>query len=327
MVTQNEIKKVLSKLNEGFEANIANEQSGSNTEVNEMLVDLSVARDRTNAIELSFPFTSLRVEEGTDNISSARILLNTRDDYQKNILISVGDQVECDRGIRKAFLYNSAQAGKFLLIKFFKDIKMTSNCVIVENQVSTVNVGYATAPLDGLTFDATYFLRSGDVPLMSELNSSAPMLTNILASSDYINLNVGNFTINGTLKTNNLKVPLGYSCEIIGFEAIVNAAISNLHVGVYYAIEGETIVNDAALIAMPRGVAYGNCFNCSVGSIAMRRPMVNSNILPISFRSNRNKRVFNQGELIVPYLYNIGALTTGSALVTMLFRLSKNIGV
>lgn len=319
-MSPDEAKNAIALLNQAYNANIALQQQGSTQEVNEILLDLSVERPRHNALEISFPFISMHVDQASDANTQVNALLNTRDDFQKSITLTINDTVTIERGVRKVYLYWTAQASKSMLIKFFTTAKMDSGTLVLA-QVSNPpleSVGEASAPLDGFTQILT-------TSLVAAMPASSTALLNVLDSQNDNTYNNGVFNCPTSLG-GHFQVPKGYTAEVVGGEMEVSTAIGSTayEIALCEVDYNQTFANVAALASAGRGICNISGANYAVTTTPLKRP-VGRNVFGIA-SMNRATRTFGSEKLIIPVVTNFTATTTGAFTLRILVRLTKNVG-
>jgi hypothetical protein len=312
-------KSLVKSLATGFQATIQNQQVSSEKLISTLVLDLSVARSRTNALKVSFPFVSLRVEEASDTLANCRVIPATIDSYQDDTLLKLNDSLEFDNGISSLYITNLAQSGKSMIIKFYTTARVRSGSLVLADNsaITNITLGEATAQNDGLTL-------LGYVGLAWA--AGAIILNSPMTCYNDINIEAGSFTIGG-LTGGHFKVPNGYTAEVLGAEIDVDTAIGSTGWQLFlsYAIEGETFANTAAFVASPRGVVNFNGAAFGVQSNKKLHPLVTGAGGGIA-GSSRPKRLFYSDELIIPVMANYVAPITGVAQISILIRLTKNVG-
>ena len=114
-----EAKAIVRNLLTPFQANIQRQQVSSEKIIEELVIDLSVERTRANAIKISFPFVSLRVEQASDIQTFCNLIPVDVSEYQKSVQVKLNDSLEFDNGISGLFITHPAQAGKKMVLKFY----------------------------------------------------------------------------------------------------------------------------------------------------------------------------------------------------------------
>lgn len=222
---------IVNALNEAFDANVSQSQASAPNEINTWTKDLSVAVERSAAISVSFPFTSIYVEDATDSQTYVRCIPYSNDSSQQDVMLKKNDTFQFDRGVSKVFLYWPAQAGKKIVIKFFVSSKFTSGSTI-NDDVSvpvTVGAGYATGEMDGFTREVSLVYDIGgntysSLDIRDPQNNTASAVTiNTVARTGYI-------------------IPAGYYAEVMGLSLkIRTATTATSFINLYAIVAGETI--------------------------------------------------------------------------------------
>lgn len=319
-MSPDEAKNAIALLNQAYNANIALQQQGTTQEVNEILLDLSVERPRHNALEISFPFISMHVDQASDANTQVNALLNTRDDFQKSITLTINDTVTIERGVRKVYLYWKAQASKSMLIKFFTTAKMESGTLVLAqtSNPSLVTVGGYQAPLDG--FLDVVVLDPGILPAVgNSSNIASPAFVNSLQN------NGGTYGIVGLLGGQYL-VPNGYTAEILSSEINVTTAITSTSWTIDF-LDLDTAKlygTQANLLASARGVCYLGSSNLGVTTAPKTLDVFVGSVGCVN--SGNKNRYFTSGRTIGCVLSNYAGAAAGAFQVKILIRLTKNVG-
>jgi hypothetical protein len=136
--TNEQIQMITDGLSRAFDANIAQAQSDTPREIQTLELDLSKARKRSDALKVSFPFTSLFIQEASSVDSKIRIIPNSNDDSQSDLTLQLKDNFSLPNGVSSAFLYWDEQPDTKMVLKFFVTAKFSSGQLIL-NQNSVVN--------------------------------------------------------------------------------------------------------------------------------------------------------------------------------------------
>lgn len=325
-MTLEEAQSILKSQNQDTQANLINQESNTSQEVNELVLDLSIARDRNKALEISFPFHSLRVEEATDSDTQVRMLINTNADFQKNILLKLNDVLNIDNGIRKSYLYWTAQSGKSIIIKFFTTAKVSSGSLVLAQSSNPpiLSIGHGSSPMDNTTFHLNF---SCSIPTLAVLDFTA--YAGIILAINDSSYNNGTLNYFASIINGHFKVPVGYTAELIGAE-ITSFAIGSTYWVISFVglLENVAYPNPTAVYNSNNNIAIIQGENSVV--VNKKVPLLNSNAIISLFAgftpNSRTKRIFLENEMIVPFIQNNAGVASGAVEVNVAVKLTKNVG-
>ncbi|MFN3453522.1 MAG: hypothetical protein ACK41T_01080 [Pseudobdellovibrio sp.] len=112
-------------------------------------LDLSVARDINNPMEVNFPFKSVFVEQATDPNCFFFVKPSNREDMQKPFRMGLKDSWALPYQIPRCFLHWDQQLGKKIELVFFADAEFRSG-----SQISVTSGGVSIS--DGFQFIQNY---------------------------------------------------------------------------------------------------------------------------------------------------------------------------
>lgn len=220
--TNEQIQMILNSLNSAFDASIAQAQTNAPKEISELEIDLTEARSRNQALKVSFPFTSVYVEQASDTDTTINLIPNSIDSSANDVILSLRDSMSFDRGIRSAYLYWNAQPNKKIILKFFVTGKFQSGQLILNSNSTVLNasLGAITISYDVLGIFSSNRTLSYDTDFY--------VGANVLGMNDSqgkynVKLEDINAFINGGFPMsygNALMVPKGYKfrCLAISFK-------------------------------------------------------------------------------------------------------------
>jgi hypothetical protein len=242
-MTEEQAQAVINALNQAFDATIQKAQSRPPLETSELILDLSVARPRNNPFPVSFPFTTIYIEETNNPLANIFFIANDNVSIEPATRLSLKDALRFPNGVRKAFLYWDAQPGRTIKIKFYvtAQIELGSTFLTNQSQTQNINIGAATFALDGLT--AVYSFAVGAAAPNTVFG--APSLVLHEASNNTL-------TPDG-VSGNRWTVPKGFTARLVAAEmqlgATVLAPFPILLRARAIPAGGAPYVSDAAMIA------------------------------------------------------------------------------
>lgn len=310
-LSPSQAKAIVSAISEAFDAQITTGQQNPPNEINTLVLDLSVARDRSNAREISFPMTSIYIEDATDINTQVQIIPYAKDEIQQDVTMKKNDSFVFNNGVSKVFLTWPAQAGKKIVLKFFVSSKFTSGSLIIDqlSVPSNVEMGFGRSDLDGFTrqIKMRYEYGNGGMRIINDIEDAQA--------------NNGAFTMGATPLTYIWKVPAGYYAELIGLQLKILTALTaggEIYLG---AIPNGGSVTDGSLgITNTIGFVFDSA-NVA-GDYNVRTEVLNQ---PTSKGYIRRGLILNEGE--IPVLLNGGgAIAAGTFTAYLLFRLKPVVG-
>ena len=199
---------LLNQLQHNYDSKVKAAQANPVDEIKTIVLDLSNEVTRESPKKISFPFKNMRVEEASDLDTFIRLIPESEDMGRGDILLGLRDDFNSEYGFSKCFLYWKAQPGKKVVLKFFTTSKVTSGRLVLDQQgLAETSLGFATAPMDGLTIK----LFNDDINISS--TRAFPM-----RSMNPPSLNVGTMNFGAANLGDLFVVPLGYTAEILGIE-------------------------------------------------------------------------------------------------------------
>ena len=118
-MTPEEARAIVMQAQNVFDASIADQQRTSPKEIQSLPLDFSVARTRSNAMKVSFPFKSVLVEQATDLNTYIYLIPISNDSGNDPIRLGTKDIYKNEFGFRECYIYWDAQPSKTILLKFF----------------------------------------------------------------------------------------------------------------------------------------------------------------------------------------------------------------
>lgn len=338
-MTPDEAKNAIALLNQAFSANIALQQQGSTQEVGEQVIDLSIARTRENALEVSYPFISLRVEQATDGDAFCNCILNTRNDFQKSILLKLNDTLEVDRGIRKVYLHWDAQAGKSMVIKFFTTARVRSGSLVLNQKAQTIKtIGDVSAPLDGQFLELVFGI--GNIPASSTFFS----LNNTFGNHGIFCTSTKKYYEETTIRETDtpayiscFRVPSGFQAEIVSAEfdvitqigsVVLLAGIAEMNSSISGNFTTAQIRSQAIIRALLQTTNFnsytaGKNYKCQVVVPNAAEAPVSSNLGQADYTVT--ERIIDENKIFFPIMYNATATTTGLIQMRVGVKLTKKV--
>lgn len=190
-----------------FTAAIQAAQLGARQKIQQLTIDLSIGRDKGNALKISFPFASLYVEQASDTNCFVKAIPESVDDGMGEIQLSLKDTFTDEFGFRSLYLYWPVQPNKKMVIKFFTTSKFQTGSLIqaAQSQLPMLKVGHGQAPDDGFS-----------------VVCSTMFLTGAASTTQARGLEFfGDTSANGThpqVSGPGYKIPAGFQGRIIGVE-------------------------------------------------------------------------------------------------------------
>ena len=136
-------------------ARIADQSATRPFSVQQIVLDLSTACDRTQPYRIGFPFKSLFVQDASDVFANVSCVLGSNDSLQSPFKLKHNASIEMDHPVNEAFLFWEAQAGKSMtLIAFVEARFRTGSQISVSGGGVSINDG-STATLSSATLAAT----------------------------------------------------------------------------------------------------------------------------------------------------------------------------
>lgn len=319
-LTGDEAKSIVQSLATGFQATIQKQQTSSDKLISTLVLDLSVARTRTNPLKISFPFISVRVESATDIQSNCRIIPVSIDSYQDDTLLKLNDSLEFDNGISNVFITNAAQAGKQMVLKFYTTARVRSGSLVLDqnSSVNNLTIGESTLANDGFTYTMSLILNG--------IPSASGLVQTFVSAYNNNSLMNGNVSVLFPLP-NIFKVPMGYTAEITGAEIECGLAFASNIWGIDF-----NEVDDGSSYADYNALANSNTGKCSIAFnkvVSVSPPFkafVRNECFNVEIKSGIKSRTFREGKCIVVSVYNVAASGTGAAKIYYSIRLTKNVG-
>ena len=305
-----EAKAIVRNLLTPFQANIQRQQVSSEKIIEELTIDLSIERTRSNALKISFPFVSLRVEQATDIQTFCNLIPVDISDYQKSAQLKLNDSIEFDNGISGIFITHPAQAGKKMVIKFFTQGRVRSGSVVLDqgSAVSTIYVGDASAPNDGFSHIINF---SGD----NTVAGYRRLYANWVNDKSFFN---GSYRVGVSNRIDMFKVPSGYSAEVLGAEIDSVAGVTSGGLALVPINDGQVFSAEFDLGAIP--------FVISVNTACPANTNYLKKFIPVGDTISRPKRIFYENEVIGGYFYSAGAVAVSVVnSFRVLVRLTKNV--
>lgn len=328
-LTGDEAKAIVQSLATGFQATIQRQQVGTEKLISRLEVDLSVARTRANPLKISFPFISVRVEDATDVQASCRIIPVDIADYQDDTLLKLNDSLEFDNGISNVYIINAAQPNKKMVLKFFTTARVRSGSMIIDQTLqSSFTVGGADSANDGFTV----ILRS----IHNTLGTNGTFDDQAYAGFTGVNdrsFDTGDiYDSGGSNPIKTFQVPMGYTAEIIGIEAIYkNAVGSAAYRQQWVGVPNGTFFNPSVIYSaqssngLERLILAGQPFAQNL----FPQRIMDARIWDNKFPVERKNRKFTEGQCLVflkRVTTNAGAVIIDTEFYTMV-RLTRNVGV
>lgn len=307
-----------------FNASIQASQMNTAQAIQEVKLDLSVARDRANPLVISFPFKSLYVEDASDLNCFVRAIPESSDSGQGDVKLSLKDSITHEFGIRKLYLYWPAQSGKLMVLKVFTQAKVSSGQLLLnQNSIPSTMIfgGMASAPNDGFTVIA-----------YGQLGSTVTGgLTRILNGSKGINIssfNTASFNITdiASSRARMFVVPEGYEAEILAIKATAFNTLSWVAPREVYVMAlpvKQTWASEFDFISLSfPNQKIASFFQSQVNGVYYYQPVVVTN--PSENHDGRSKVILKAGQMLNAHVN--GSWTTGLLEIEFFIRLSRVVG-
>lgn len=229
--SKDQVSAILNELNQKFDASIQAAQANPEKQISTLVLDLSTERQRGSAFKVSFPMTSVFIEDATDLNTFVRLIPNSNDTIQDDIMLKKRDSFSFENGIRESYLYWPAQPGKTIIIKFFVSSEFRNGSLIIDqsNIPVTEEVGFARGDLDGFTRKVYFDKR---------WNGGTNAFLYDTENDDF-----NNGSYNGS--SGRFKVPEGYFGLVLGIQ--MNVIQQNI-----------SVPAQIRLMAVPEGDAWSN---------------------------------------------------------------------
>lgn len=136
-------QKMFEQMLSSYKDKIKASQANAGDEIREIVLDLSVARTRENALKVSFPFKSVFVEEASDNNVLIKMIPESDVAGRASINLRLLDAFNTEYGMSSCFLFWDEQPNKRMVLKFFTTSKIESNRMALDLNSTTdqLNVG------------------------------------------------------------------------------------------------------------------------------------------------------------------------------------------
>jgi len=213
-MTNEEARAIVAQAQNVFDASIADQQRSSPKEIQSLPLDLTVARNRSNAMKVSFPFKSLLVEQATDLNTYVFIIPISNDSGNDPIRVGLKDVYKNEFGFRECYIYWDAQPSKNMVLKFFVRSNIENGRLVVDSNTNNnvVNLGQIGSSDNGFSYVFKAF--AGITPAATYIN-----IAGVYPNADFYQLHSsGNYGM--------IKVPKGYIAKILSHEFVIQTAVT-----------------------------------------------------------------------------------------------------
>ena len=147
-MTPQESQKILQALLADYKAKIGTGQGNPVDEIKTLELDLSVARDKINALKVSFPFKNVRVDQATDLNTFITIVPENNDMGRSGVNLGINDSFKTEYGFSSAYIYWDAQPNKKMVLKFFTTSEIDNGRLVIDDlSINTDTfLGLSSAP-------------------------------------------------------------------------------------------------------------------------------------------------------------------------------------
>jgi len=213
-MTNGEARAIVMQAQNLFDASIADQQRTSPKEIQNLPLDLSIAKSRNQALKISFPFKSLLVEQATDLNTYVFVIPISNDTGNDPIRMGLKDVYKNEFGFRECYIYWDAQPSKFMILKFFVRSNIENGRLVVDSNTNNnaVSMGAVASSDNGFTYRFKGFAGVTPAATLLSLNSVYP------DNKFFDKFNSDN---NGLI-----QVPKGYIAKILAFEFNIQTAVT-----------------------------------------------------------------------------------------------------
>lgn len=327
-MTPEEARAIVTQAQNVFDASIADQQRTSPKEIQELPLDLSVARTRSNAMKVSFPFKSLLVEQATDLNTYIYLIPISNDNGNDPIKLGLKDVYKSEFGFRECYIYWDAQPAKQMILKFFvRSIIENGRLLLDQNSTPTeIIVGYGTSQNDGFTFvlQSTFF----NIPATGFTKMDNPFRgLNDFSLNDINNT----ISVNPGDRPNQFKVPNGYTAEIIGAEIEITEVLPGGVFALVCAVQNNSTFGSASACSANSVTRIGDSLNKALGTVKYYPNSSASGGAYPNGNLNRMKNIFYENEILACVVYSSPAGNahgggSGRGNFRIMVRLTKNVG-
>lgn len=206
-----------------YESKVKSAQANPVDEIRPLVIDLSIARTRENALKVSFPFKSVQVEFANDLATYINLLPESDVAGRGSLRMGLLDIFETEYGMSCCYLWWEAQPKKSIKMNFFTTSKIQNGRLVLDSNSVTDNIAFGNSQLqnDSLSIITLPYNASYDVAIQqSGIDLLEPMRDCKGRYDKY-------FT--GSMFTADFKfqVPMGYQFEIYAVEVETKVANAN----------------------------------------------------------------------------------------------------
>ena len=323
-MSDTEARATVMRAMEVFSSSLQNQQRSSPKEIQELPLDLSTARTRSQAMQVSFPFKSLLVEQATDLNTYIYVLPIDNDTGNGALRMGLKDVYKNEFGFRECYIWWDAQANKSMILKFFVTSFVENGRLLLDqnSQYNDFRLGIANSPNDGFTILQKYSLSV----VSTATNSGISIMPSPVAINDNTN-NLGTVSVTGSPLGGFFVVPTGYTAEVVGARIDIQTTFgtSGFEIDILELTQGTNYdYIDFATSGVIASVVRG--FTLAAGadkSALVELPFSNSSAVP---RTGFNKNIFLEGKIIAVTTLNFSTTITGSGELRLMIKLTKNVG-
>lgn len=132
-VNRQELKMIIEEVSKASQASIINSIENTPFEVIPLTLDLSTARTREQAFEISFPYRAIYISSATDASTIVNYIPDTNDTYQGALSLSLKDVLEFQNPKAKGYLFWEAQVGKSVTVVLFVKASFKSGSFVTQS--------------------------------------------------------------------------------------------------------------------------------------------------------------------------------------------------